>query len=559
MALALSVLYGLPDLRVAFSGPYVAQNDARQHVFWMQRFRDPGLFPGDDVADYFQAVAPPGYSLLYRAAAAAGIDPLLLCKVLPLPLALVAAWYSFALAARILPHPAAAFLSSLLVSQANWLTDDLPSGTPHAFAVPLLAAFLYYLSRRSRVSVLVCLLLQGLIYPHILLVSGVTLALGLVRLEDGRLRITRDRGDLSLCLEGLALAVALLLPYHHATSRFGPAVTADQARSLPEFLQGGRAQFFDRTPEEFWVSDRRSGFLAKFFWSGGTFVYASVPMRAGFLLPLLLAAPRLFPLASSVTPAAGLLGRLALASLGLFLSAHALLFRLHLPSRYSMYSMRVVLALAGGIALVIVADAVWRRIPRTRRALRGALAGAAALGLAIYVAIFFVQEPAGYYLVGKYPAVYRFFAAQPVGARIATLSLEADNLPVFSRRSVLVGRLNAVPYQLGYYRPVRERALALLSAEYAEDPAELAAFVRRYRPDFFLVESDAFAAPWVRQAWIRQFHPLSDQIVARLESGSVPALARALERCALLHERNLVVLGADCVAGAENESGRGAS
>ena len=60
LALGLSVLYAIPDLRLAFSGPYVAQNDARQHVFWMERFRHPDAFPHDLIADYYQAVAPPG-------------------------------------------------------------------------------------------------------------------------------------------------------------------------------------------------------------------------------------------------------------------------------------------------------------------------------------------------------------------------------------------------------------------------------------------------------------------------------------------------------------------
>jgi hypothetical protein len=551
LALALSVLYGVPDLRVAFGGPYVAQNDARQHVFWMERFRDPGLFPNDPMADYFQALAPPGFALLYRGAAALGVDPLVFSKVLPLALALVSAAYAFGLAGRILPSPAAAFASALLLSQASWLTDDLPSGSPHAFAVPLLTAFLYHLARRQRAACVVCLALQGLFYPHVLLVSCLTLVLWLFRIERGRLRLTRDRADLAFCAAGLAVALAVLLPYRSRAAAFGPTVTGDEARRLPEFLEGGRARFFDTQPARFWVYDLRSGLLAKLEWGGGgNHVYASLPMEAGFLLPALLAFPRWFPLAKRVSPAAGLLARLSLASLALFAAAHALLFRLHLPSRYSMYSARVILSVAGGIVIVVAADAAWRAISRSggRPALRRVLAGLAALAVAVYAGAFFLQEPGGYYFVGRYPAVYRFFAAQPASIRIATLSLEADNLPVYSRRSVLVGRLNALPYQLGYYRPVRERAVDLLRAEYAEDPAELAAFVRRYRPDFFLVETDAFQAGWVRRAWVRQFHPLSDAIAARLERGGVPALARLLEPCARLEEGNLVVLDAACVA-----------
>ncbi|MGK7908840.1 MAG: hypothetical protein AB4040_16650, partial [Synechococcus sp.] len=60
--LLVSVLFGLGfsvmGLLEAFQVPYTIQDDARQHVFWMQRFIDPELFPSDPIADYYQSVAP---------------------------------------------------------------------------------------------------------------------------------------------------------------------------------------------------------------------------------------------------------------------------------------------------------------------------------------------------------------------------------------------------------------------------------------------------------------------------------------------------------------------
>src|SRR5437588_3720214 len=45
--LGLSLLFaafcGIGGLRHAFAQPYVVQDDARTFVFWMERFRDPGL------------------------------------------------------------------------------------------------------------------------------------------------------------------------------------------------------------------------------------------------------------------------------------------------------------------------------------------------------------------------------------------------------------------------------------------------------------------------------------------------------------------------------------
>src|ERR1044071_1781847 len=167
--LALSVLFSVwfarEGMRQAFSGQYVVQDDARQHVFWMERFADPELYPRDLSADYFQTVAPFGYTALYRIIELPGIDPLLLNKLLPLVLGLITTGFCFGLCLRILRVPAAAFISALLLNQSMWMQDDLVSATPRAFLYPLLLAFLYYLVKDSRVACLAVIALQGLFYP----------------------------------------------------------------------------------------------------------------------------------------------------------------------------------------------------------------------------------------------------------------------------------------------------------------------------------------------------------------------------------------------------------
>jgi hypothetical protein len=260
------------------------------------------------------------------------------------------------------------------------------------------------------------------------------------------------------------------LPFLFVADRFGPTVTAAQARHMPEFLRGGRAAFFEGSPLTFWLFAVRSDLLPNFFYASGMFIAASIPMIAGLFLPALRAAPTWFPMAARVSPAAGILSRTSLAGRALFAGAHALLFRLHLPSRYTMFSLRVALAVAGGVACAIALDAVGRRLLREDRPVRRGLVAAAVLGVAGFVLAPILRDPAGHYLEGRYPEVYRFLAAQSENARIASLSREVDNIPAFSGRSVLVGRLAAVPYQLGYYRPLRRKAIDLLAAEYGFVP-----------------------------------------------------------------------------------------
>jgi hypothetical protein len=101
LSLIITAIYSGFALREAFSHPYIVQDDARQHVFWMQRFIDGELFPYDLIADYFQSVAPVGYTTIYRIAAAVGIHPFLFNKLLPPILGAIATGYCFGISLQL--------------------------------------------------------------------------------------------------------------------------------------------------------------------------------------------------------------------------------------------------------------------------------------------------------------------------------------------------------------------------------------------------------------------------------------------------------------------------
>ena len=113
LSLTLAAIYGILGLQQAFSSEYVVADYARQHVFWMQRFLDRELFPNDLIADYFQSVAPWGYTTLYRLMASLGINPLFFSKLLPIVLGLITTGYCFGVCMQMLPVPAAGFIATL--------------------------------------------------------------------------------------------------------------------------------------------------------------------------------------------------------------------------------------------------------------------------------------------------------------------------------------------------------------------------------------------------------------------------------------------------------------
>ena len=117
--LVLTALYGLVVLGDAYATPYTAAIDTRQHVYWMRRFLDPGLFPGDPHTDYFQTVAPYGYVALYKVLAWLGVDPLDASKLLPIPLALATSYFCCRVGLRLVPVPLAALFFFLSVSSSR--------------------------------------------------------------------------------------------------------------------------------------------------------------------------------------------------------------------------------------------------------------------------------------------------------------------------------------------------------------------------------------------------------------------------------------------------------
>ncbi len=154
-----------------FTQDYIVQDDARQHVVWLQRFIDPELFPQDIIADYFQGLAPLGYKTLYFVAAKVGIEPILLAKIVPPISGIITTVYIYLFTIKIVPNNICGFLSSLFINQLIWLNDDLVSATPRAFVYPLFAVFLYYLARKLLISCLIIMFLQGLFYPQLLLIE----------------------------------------------------------------------------------------------------------------------------------------------------------------------------------------------------------------------------------------------------------------------------------------------------------------------------------------------------------------------------------------------------
>ncbi|MDE5069688.1 MAG: hypothetical protein O4752_11280 [Trichodesmium sp. St4_bin8_1] len=363
LSLTFTTIYSLLVIKEAFRGEYIVQDDARQHVFWMRRFLDPELFPNDLIADYFQSVAPWGYKSFYWLFSQVGIDPIFLNKLLPLGLSLVTTFYCFGLCFQILPIPFAGFLASVLLSQNLWFQDDIASGTPRAFLYPLFLAVLYYLLRKLLLPFLVAIALLGLFYPQYVIVTGLILIIRIFNWEKSQFYLSKNPQHYLFSGVGLGVSLLVILFYVLNSSNYAPIITASQAKILPEFGEAGRSVFFSQNYWDFFILGGRSGILPKQ-------LFLPHILIVGLLLPILLKSeegktnnldhginfPRQLPLLKQISPNINLLFQILLAGVALFVIAHLLLFKLHLPSRYTNHSFRIVLAIGTAIVLCIILD-----------------------------------------------------------------------------------------------------------------------------------------------------------------------------------------------------------
>lgn len=554
-------------LRQAFSGQYVAGPDMNQLLFWMQRFLDPALFPHDLIADFLQSSAPIGLKGVYWLAAKAGISLLVFSKILPVALGLIVTVYLFALFMKIFPVPFAAFVSTILLNQNQSVLLDWLSGTPRGFGYALFLPFLYYLLKRSFIAVLLFIALQGLFYPPLVFISLGVLTLRLLRWQSAIPRLSRDKSDYSMFIAGLFTAFIVLLPYilqMSSSSGYGQMVSLHQAKMMPEFSRYGRVPFFGLNPFTFWILGMDSGLLsAEWTMLIVNKRWCFSPLMLAFIFfPFLFRYSSFFPLLKRITGRVTILAQVVIASLVMYFAAHAALYMLYAPNRYTQASFRLVFVILSAITLIATLDMIFNICRRAKKSgikfqIISLTAYAAflfaywliyfspghktifvcllALGFIVSCVSFFVDSRPGFamktgkpyppgrsiwagmatlmlfaaiflffpvsfgYRASKYPKIHTFFARQPKDILIASLDNEANDIPLFAHRSILAGRETALPYRLGYYNQIKQRTMDMIQAQYSSNLKDLQDFINKYKINYFVVDRESFTPEYFKE------------------------------------------------------------
>ena len=461
---------------------WVINDDVRQQIFWMQQWRDPGLFPGDLLTAYAKAYVPWGVKGLYWLAARV-MDPLIFSKWLAGALFVFLGWCLFRLGYR-LGHRRLAWFTLGVYWLMPFFLDNLSGGLARAFAAPLLAFFCLCWLTPSPWGLGLALALQALFIPYIFLVAAGATILAWLAGGSGRWPRPRAITWFHLLIVAGGAGLVLLMSHQFNAEGFGPLVSAAQMAGHPEFTAQGRYPFLP-VPSFFWELVSPWGDITPFRELGivggvlGGLLLLGVMVWGARKIDWQDLKPRLQPF-----------GYLLLASLLLYILARVFLLKLFVPDRYLIYTLNLCYCL--GLALGL--EAATRAWDWPRGLAMAAVAVAAVLGA-------LRLQGLGLKDYSMYRPLYAALAQTPKGALVAGQPDLMDNVITFGRRPALATFELAHPWSRGYWQRLRPRLQDLFTAYYAEDPQVVKDFCRKYQVSFLVVDDRHFTPEFIAGGW----------------------------------------------------------
>ncbi len=566
------------------TGSLTFQTDSMIHEYWMRRFTDGALFQDPLTESLLETgYSPPAFRSLYWLASHV-VDPVFFGELLPLVLQPFAVWLLFRIVRSHVEWWPAAWIGAALFL-VPWEVHRFSGGHPRAFAQPIvLLALLLLLSRRNLAAALVPPV-GLLLYP-----PAAAVALGIVILAALDFRRPRfvdlDRvrwAGLSVLGFGAAFVLTRL------TTGSQDVITEAEARLYPEFGPDGQMHFFASSTLEF-LKQNYSGFFLQD--SGSILV-----VGAALLLVLRPRNARLLRWEVWCVPIAALL---------LFAAAHALLFRLYLPHRYTypllpffciaiavwlrptlqalaerrrallLVAPFVVLAavllaltvfplgpqlsldafgswleraapyLAVGLMVsVVVAAVVWHG-ERGSAAAAGAAAVVAG-GLLIGATTFAGgMRGAGANRCAE-EALYRHLRTLPEDTIVAADPFDSNCIPIAARRPVVISRKLYQPWAVDYLELIRERMFQTVEAFNGPSVDAVVALRERYGADYLLVRAGQDERRW------GGLQPFTSAVQRLRDAVDEPAVERLPEECVTWSEGTLKLYSLACVAGDESQ------
>jgi len=476
---------------------YVIQDDVRPNIFWMVKFQDPKLFKNDILSRYSSWVTPIGIKSVYSLTNFF-VDPIIVAKVLCFFLCPIAAIYFFKLG-ELAWNSKIGFLSAALFLFVAWYKEFIffeDGGTGDFFPV-LLIAFLYYFIKRDYLKTTLVIILQAIFYPPAILICLFTYGISFVRRKQKRLCIEIGRKKLLYFLTAITLCFFILFPkYLLRDKEFGKIITLPQMKSMQEFYPGrkiyqepeprGRMPIIFPSLYERLTNDR-----------SGINLNSSILFLGLFSLLLLI----LLRKKALILPRE--LWCFLLASIILFMGANAVMLALFEPSRYIRTSLPIFL-----VFFIVVNS--YRLISEVKKSIYRRTVASFIITATLVFYLPRIQGDSEY--KAKDAELYSYLSTLPKDVLIAGHPRDMDNVPIFSKRKVLIMEELSLPYYPDFYEKIKERTYDFFDVYYATTPDKLCAFCSKYGITHFVVYNSHFAKDYLRN---KKFYlaPFNDYII----------------------------------------------
>ena len=509
--------------------PNVLSDDALVHQYWLWRYRDPLLFT-DPLTEQLRESAryPDGYELLFRVASQV-FDPIAFGEWVGIGAMAISGWLVFLIVREHTSWRPAAWIGlALFLSLAE--IHRFYGGFPRAFVHPVVLLTVLLAMRRHHLTAAVVAAAGALFYPTAALLASGVLLVSSVGRPGRRPRLETPR--LWFALLALGGTVAGVLVPALLSGGTPDVFTAGEARRYPEFGPDGALHFFVPSTVEY-LEQNRSGVDLR--GAGSILVLAAIA-----LLVLRPANLRLLRREVLAMPIVALIG---------FAAAHAVLFRLYLPHRYT-YPLVAFAAIAVAVSLLPTWEAL---LSRRRAGARTAPAvGAAVAALALLGAMLVATETWTRGTVCRNTAATAYLASLPKDAVIAGDPHDLRCIPATARRPVVISTQLAPAYEVDYFLHARERMFAMLRAYYGPSTDAVVALADRYGATHLWVRPDAVRGVMASNGghWRRGDAPYG-RFVQRLLRGGEPAVLHLPAECRSARSEQSEIYDIRCIAGRE--------
>lgn len=448
--------------------PMAVQDDMLQHVVWFRRWLPEGAaFVGDPVGEFFVGTNTALYRSLFAGLASIGVDPVTTAWGVAILCGALMPWGTFMLLRSAGAEREEAAIGAALMALSLFFRDDTATGTARTMGWPLLVWALWAATAGRPIIFGAISVLAALLYPPV--VPFVLAVVGLIRLFD--LWSTRQLVPQLPWAAAVVPPIAIVVLDTLTPNPWGAMLSGAQAAALPDFHPGGRTPIFGTGWVQYWLLDgSRTGLIAG-------------KVRRAW--PVLAAAiPGLFLMRQMARQERVLLAALTIAGLVLWAAAHATLFLLYLPSRFTTYALAIiVVALAARSVAVLV-----RQRPRVRLLAMGVIC------LLPLVLPTFQRFPRLGIEAAKATGLVRVIANDRGPGMVMGTAKDVSYVPVNASRSIYWAREPQFPYRDRFRRFMNDRLRTTVAIESTPDEADAVRRARALGIRFLMVEPATYEA-----------------------------------------------------------------